>query len=137
MENDGRMKHGLYSQNAPEALREKIEHARESGDVENLEDEIHLMRAALDRLSEDFGTMPPEELERLVKMSSKVARNVERLHKIRYGEKNTITVQQVDQFVEVVRSTIRDEFDRCNSARELINAIGVKLQDVTAGALSS
>jgi hypothetical protein len=125
---DGRLTSGLYSENAPDVLADRIQQARESVDVEDLEEEIHLMRAALDRLTESFDTLPPDEIERLVKVASKVTRTVERLHKIRYGEQQTIRLEEVDQFVSTVQDTIRREWENCETAEEMIEAVGETLE---------
>jgi NADP-dependent 3-hydroxy acid dehydrogenase YdfG len=131
---DGRMKHGLYSDNAGDVLREKIQHAKKA-DVESMEDEINLMRAVTSKMAEGLDTTNPEEIERMVNLLDKVARNIERLHKIRYGEKNTITVQEVDVFVSIVMDAIQKNFERCKNADQLIEVIGTQLDKATEGAL--
>lgn len=132
---DDRVTHGFYSENMGEVLREKIETVREA-DIESIEEEIYLMRALLANVVEGMSDdQLADAAPELIDQADKVTRNIERLHKIRYGEKNTITVQEVDVFVSVVMDAVQENFERCENAEEMLDVIGDRIAQTTGEAL--
>jgi len=50
-----------------------------------------------------------------------------------YGDQDDLPTEEIEQFVECVRATIRDQFDDCETATDLLTEIGDALEEVTDG----
>ncbi|MFW5968953.1 MAG: hypothetical protein ACOCV2_15620 [Persicimonas sp.] len=122
-------KHGLYSMYSSRRLADRLEQMRKAeGELADLADDILLARAVISTQTEQADALDAAKAKELLQLLERLSRIIARQHKIRHGEEYTVTVEEVDQFTEVVKQTIRREFDRARSADELIASIGAALE---------
>jgi hypothetical protein len=106
------IKHGLYSKYLPTRACEIMAEMRAESDALLAVSEVVLTLHAL--LAERMESGIP--VTELLPLITELAKNIERHHKITYGEKHTITTQGLEQvlkqIVDAIDSTVTDKSDR-------------------------
>lgn len=125
-------RHGLYS--LEPSLTERLEQVQEAeAELRDLAGEIRLGRAIVAEQVQDGLPVSPEDAETLLGLLDVLTRLVKRHDAIRTGEKHVITTREVERFTTVVNETIREYFEDCETAEDLLAIIGDRLKSETEG----
>lgn len=105
------VKTGLYSKYTKTFLADRIEELKNDPALTDLREHIAFMTALLmDRL-EANPQLTEETAQGLISIADKLTKAIERWHKLTYGEKFVLQVEQVQVLVEQIVHIIREEID--------------------------
>ena len=120
------VKTGLYSKYAKTFLADRIEELKDDPALTDLREHIAFMTALLmDRL-EANSQLTEETAQGLITIAEKLTKAIERWHKLTYGEKFVLQVEQVQVLVEQIVHIIREEIDDPTA----VERVAKRLQEV-------
>jgi Zn-dependent oligopeptidase len=123
--------HGLYAKEISDQIKAKYEDAKNT-DIESMADELAMMRATVKNAVEKMEDSEiAEHAPKIIDMLDKVSRNVERLHKILYGEKHTVRIEEIDVIVGVIIKTVDEVYDETDTSEELLDELESAIQRAT------
>lgn len=124
------IKHGLYSKHASRRLSGRLAEMREAGgELSDLAEDIALARAIISTQLERTDALNSDQADTIMELIERLSRIIARHDKIQHGERYTVTFDEVGQFTEAVKASVRRHFDQCNTAEDLIAKIGEALED--------
>lgn len=127
----GEITHGLYAKEISDQIKAKYEDAKNT-DIESMADELAMMRATVKNAVEKMEDSEiAEHAPKIIDMLDKVSRNVERLHKILYGEKHTVRIEEIDVIVGVIIKTVDEVYDETDTSEELLDELESAIQRAT------
>jgi len=120
------VKHGLYSKYTKGILADRIEELKNDPALTDLREHIALMTALLTDRLEANPQLTEETAQGLITIAEKLTRAIERWHKVTYGEKFILQVEQVQTLIEQITVIIRQEVQDA----EIVERIARRLQGV-------
>jgi len=127
--NDGPIKTGLYSKYLPKMLSAHYEAAKDDPRLTDILQEVEFKRSLLARKVDDMRTRQSldwEEVEALCKISMAISQDLERWHKMTFGERLVVRIEKVRQLARVViqaaEEFIPDPLDRRKFASRIETA---------------
>jgi len=104
------VKHGLYSKYAKTQLAGLITELRDNPDLTNIKEHVAFMFALLLKKLENMQEIfTDEDLTQLATLSEKITKAIERWHKITFGEKYVLQVEEVQTIINQMTVIIKQE----------------------------
>lgn len=108
------VKHGLYSKYTKNRLATLIAELKDNPALTDIKEHVAFMFALLlNKLENMQDRFTDEDIQHLSTLSERITKAIERWHKITFGEKYILQVEQVqilvNQVVHIIRQEIKDE----------------------------
>ena len=138
--NRGNLKHGLYSKYLPKILSDHYAAAKADPRLTDILQEVEFKRSLLARKVDDMRvrqSLDWEEVEALCKISMAISQDLERWHKMTFGERLVVRIEKVRQLARVViqaaEDFIPDPLDRRKFASRVESAFDPGVGDGNNG----